>query len=106
MQSLRSNIIYPIFLQQKFNIHTTIMILCLFISVIGLIGYQLRKTRIYKYKSNTHIIDHIIINVLPTSLHHLGLFHRKKNKKYDEKLQFKKKEEDYEKELEYLKKIV
>ena len=75
------------------------------------IGCKVRKTKITqvnqqnikdenKNENKYHIIEHIVINVLPNSFS-FGLFQRKKTKTEKDIIN-----EKYEKELEYLKKIV
>lgn len=102
----------------------TFIVFSFILIAVFMLGCQIQKTRIThfnkqinkenetkdnnKNKVRYHIIDHIIINVLPSSFHDFGsftgLFHRKKAQ--EKTIDKEKQNEKYEKELEYLKKIV
>jgi hypothetical protein len=104
----------------------TFIVLSFILFVVFILGCQIRKTRITHFnkqinkqnetkdnnqnKVRYHIIDHIIINVLPSSFQDFGtftgLFHRKKSQETIIDKDNDKQSQKYEKELEYLKKIV
>lgn len=112
------------------SLQFTFIVLSFILFVVFILGCQIRKTRITHFnkqinkqinkqnetkdnnqnKVRYHIIDHIIINVLPSSFQDFGsfteLFRRKKSQETTINKDNDKQHQKYEKELEYLKKIV